>query len=63
MEIQHLKDIHKLGFKGRLPTFIENLLAGHIMQVRVGSSLSGYYDQEQDVPQGAFCLQHFFISK
>ena len=47
-----LKDIHKLGLRGRLPTFIENFLADRTMQVRVGSSLSDYYDQEQGVPQG-----------
>ena len=47
-----LKDIHKLGLRGRLPTFIENFLADRTMQVRVGSSLSDYYEQEQGVPQG-----------
>ena len=47
-----LKDIHKLGLRGRLPTFIENFLADRAMQVRVGSFLSDYYDQEQGVPQG-----------
>ena len=31
-----LKDIHKLGLRGRLPTFIENFLADRTMQVRVG---------------------------
>ena len=47
-----LKDIHKLGLRGRQPTFIENFLADHAMQVRVGSTLSDYFDQEQGVPQG-----------
>ena len=47
-----LKDIHKLGLNNRLPTFIENFLADCATQVRVGSSLSDYYDQEQGVPQG-----------
>ena len=47
-----LKDIHKLGLRGRLPTFIENFLADRAMQVQVGSFLSDYYDQEQGVPQG-----------
>ena len=28
-----LKDIHKLGLRGRLPTFIENFLADRTMQV------------------------------
>ena len=47
-----MKDIHKLGLRGRLPTFIESFLADRAMQVRVGSSLSDLYDQEQGVPQG-----------
>ena len=47
-----LKDINKLGLRGRLPTFIENFLADRAMHVRVGSSLSDYYDQEQGVHQG-----------
>ena len=47
-----LKDIHKLGLRGRLPTFIENFLADHTMQVLVGSSLSDHYNQAQGVPQG-----------
>ena len=63
MEIQNLKDIHKLGLRGRLLIFIENFLTDRTMQVRVGSSLSDYYDQEQGVPQGVFCLHHFLVSK
>ena len=47
-----MKDIHKLGLRGRLPTFIESFLADRAMQVRVGSTLSDLYDQEQGVPQG-----------
>ena len=41
-----LKDIHKLGLRGRLPAFIEGFLADRTMQVRVGSSLSGCCGQE-----------------
>ena len=33
------------------------------MQVQVGYSLSDIYDQEQGVPQEAFCLQRFLASK
>ena len=58
-----LKDIHKLGLRGRLPIFIENFLADRIMQVRVGSSLSDYYDQEQGVPQGGVLSTTFFNIK
>ena len=57
------KDIHKLGLRGRLPTFIENFLADRTMQVRVGSSLSDYYDQEQGVPQGGVLSTTLFSIK
>ena len=57
------KDIHKLGSRGRLPTFIENFLTDRTMQVRVRSSLSGHYDQEQGVPQGGVVSTTLFSIK
>ena len=47
-----LKDIHKLKLRGRLPSFIKCFLADRTMQVRVGSSLSDYYDKLEGVPEG-----------
>ena len=35
-----MKDVHKLGLRGRLPTFIERFLTYRTMQVRVGLYLS-----------------------
>ena len=58
-----LKDIHKLGLRGRPHTFIEHFLADHAMQVRVDSSLSNYYDQEQGVPQGDVLSSTLFSIK
>ena len=58
-----MKDIHKLGLRGRLPTFIESFLADRTMQVRVGSILSDLYDQEQGVPKGGVLSKLFLISK
>ena len=58
-----MKDIHKLGLRGRLPTFIESFLADRTMQVRVGSSLSDLYDQEQGVPQGGVLSPTLFNIK
>ena len=46
-----LKNIYKLGLRGRLPTFVENFHADRTMQVRVGSSLSDFNDQEQGIHQ------------
>ena len=58
-----LKDNHKLEFRSRLPTFTENFLADRTMQVRVGSSLSDYYEQEQGVPQGGVLSTTLFNIK
>ena len=63
MEIWHFKRYPQLGLRGRLPTFIENFLADCTMQVRVGSSLSDYYDQEQGVPQGGVLSTTLFSIK
>ena len=52
-----------LGLRGRLPTFIESFLADRTMQVRVGSTLSDLYDQEQGVPQGGVLSTTFFNIK
>ena len=58
-----LKDIHKIGLRSKLSTFIENFLADRTMQARVGSSLSDYYDQEQGVPQGGVLSTSLFNIK
>ena len=58
-----MKDIHKLGLRGRLPTFIESFLADRTMQVKVGSSLSDKYAQEQGVPQGGVLSTTLFSIK
>ena len=58
-----MKDIHKLGLRGRLPTFIESFLADRTMQVRVGSTLADLNDQEQGVPQGGVLSTTLFNIK
>ena len=58
-----LKDLHDLGLKGRLPLFIQNFLEDRTMQVRVGSTLSDLYDQEQVVPQGSILSTTLFNIK
>ena len=42
-----LKDLHDLGLRGRLPVFIRSFLEDRTMQVRVGSTLSDFYDKER----------------
>ena len=58
-----LKDLHDLGLRGRLPVFIRSFLEDHTMQVRVGSTLSDFYDQEQGVPQGSILSTTLFNIK
>ena len=56
-----LKDL--FGMKGRLPNFIKSFLEDRTIQVRVGSTLSDLYDQEQGVPQGAILSTTLFNVK
>ena len=56
-----MKDVHKHGLRGRLPTFIERFLTYRTMQVRVGPYLSYKYDQEESVPQGGVLTTTFLI--
>ena len=58
-----LKDLHNFGMKGRLPNFITSFLEDRTIQVRVGSTLSDLYDQEQGVPQGAILSTTLFNVK
>ena len=58
-----LKDLHDLGLKGRLPLFIKSFLEDRTMQVRVGSTLSDLYDQEQGVTQGSILSTTLFNIK
>ena len=58
-----LKDLHNFGMKGRLPNFIKSFLEDRTIQVRVGSTLSDLYDQEQGVPLGAILSTTLFNVK
>ena len=58
-----LKYLHDLGLKGRLPLLIQSFIEDRTMQVRVGSTLSDLYDQEQGVPQGSILSTTLFNIK
>ena len=58
-----LSDLHQMGLRGRLPIFIENFLADRCFRVRVGTTLSDAFDQEQGVPQGSILSVTLFIIK
>ena len=59
----NLRDLHDLGIRGRLATFIESFLADRLVQVRVGSTLSEQFDQAQGVPQGSILSTTLFNIK
>jgi len=48
-----MRDLHKAGLRGRLPSLIENFLKNRQFQVRLGTCLSQLYDQDMGVPQGS----------
>ena len=48
-----LKDLHKMGLRGRLPLFIKEFLNNPHFRVRIGTTLSDLFAQEEGVPQGS----------
>ena len=44
-----LRDLHDLGLRGHLPSFIENFLDDRSFKVRIGSNLSDAHHQEEGV--------------
>ena len=47
-----MKDLHDIGLRGRLPNFISNFLSDRSFNLRIGSTSSDTFEQEQGVPQG-----------
>ena len=58
-----LKDLFDFGLRGRMPHFISNFLHDRQFKVRVGSTLSGFFDQEMGVPQGSILSVTLFSIK
>jgi len=55
-----IRDLHRAGLRGRLPTLIEGFLQSRNYRVRVGSCLSQLCDQEMGVPQGSILFVTLF---
>ena len=56
-------NLHDMDLRGRLPLFIQNFLSERKFRVRVGTSLSDFYDQEMGVPQCSILSVTIFIVK
>ena len=52
-----------MGFRGRMPQFIDSFLKSRQFKVRVGSTFSDSFDQEMGVPQGAILSVTLFSIK
>ena len=48
-----MKDLHEMGLKGRLPSFIDNFLKGRKLKVRLDNTHSSLNPREEGVPQGS----------
>ena len=55
--------LHEAGLRGRLPCFIEGFLKNRQFSVRLGTFLSGHFDQEMGVPQGSVLSVILFALK
>src|SRR6056300_464138 len=58
-----LRDLHDVGLRGRMPTFISNFLSDRKFSVRIGTILSNLYEQEEGVPQGSILSVTLFSFK
>ena len=58
-----MKDLHDIGLRGRLSNFISNFLSDRSFNVRIGSTLSDTFEQEQGVPQGSILSPTLFNIK
>ena len=56
-----LRDLHRLGIRGKLPIFISNFLKNRSFKVKNGATLSSSYIQEEGYPQGALISILLFI--
>ena len=49
-----MKDLHKLGLKGRLPLFIQIVLSDRTFNARIGNTLSTYLNKNKVYHREAF---------
>ena len=58
-----MEDLHEIGPRGRLPSFIDNFLQDRTFKVKVGTTLSDLHNQEMGVPQGSILSVLLFSIK
>ena len=58
-----MKDLHSLGLRGRIPNFIRNFISDRQFRVRIGSTFSNLYEQEEGVPRKSILSMTLFNLK
>ena len=58
-----MRDLHDLNFRGRLPRFVANYLQDRTFQLRLGTTFSDLFQQENGVPQGSILAPTLFNIK
>jgi hypothetical protein len=58
-----MNDLHRKGFRGLLPKFIDEFLKDRTFNVKVGNILSDTFKQETGVPQGSVLSVTLFMIK
>ena len=56
-------DLYKAGLRGLLPKYVAAFLGTRFFKVKVGTSISGEYEQQNGVPQGAVLSVLLFALK
>ena len=55
-----IRDLHKIGLRGRLPVFMSEYLRDRRIRVRIGNTLSDEYYTEEGVPPGGVLAVTWF---
>ena len=58
-----MKDLHDIGLRGQLPNFISIFLLDRSSNVRIDSTLSNTFKQEQGIPQESILSPTLFNIK
>ena len=56
-----LQELHNLGLRGNLPTFIKNFLSNRTIQVKIETYLSSKFALENGLPQGSIISVALFL--
>lgn len=58
-----MRDLHRMGLRGRLPLYIQEFLSNRTFNVRINNTTSEKYTQETGIPQGSVLSVTLFIIK